>query len=71
MKNVQIERLIKEKQDLDTKIAKLQVFMESDGINTDRMSPYERTDLSTQLQLMVEYQAILQSRLNRQDYIIN
>lgn len=57
-------RVVEEKESLDLKIKNLQSFVEN-AMPGKNMTPHEKQDLGDQLRIMKQYQAILQSRINR------
>lgn len=64
MKDFQ-KRVIEEKEELDSKIKKLQNFIEEDGDIWNSLNLYEQSDLVDQLEYMKGYTEILQQRINR------
>ena len=58
------KRVIKEKEDLDIKVAALQKFIENPPEEVN-ISQFEKQDLDQQLNAMKHYQLTLQSRINR------
>lgn len=61
------ERLIAEKTDLDEKLSKLEVFVDSEKFKT--IDPVQTSLLKAQLQAMATYSVILSQRLTWLDRI--